>query len=111
MIIAGLHRHDEKHYIDDQLRDVGLITAAVTVVKTNQEELDQDFDHDLTADEWSSPNAHRYLSSEIILDRITANHDTALEALKIIIDEQLLTEAALLHRLDGHHRALISGAL
>jgi hypothetical protein len=107
LIIAGLPQHAVNNYTTGQLRDVALVTAAVSITRMDHQQLD----NDLTILEFHSSKNYEYLTSQPILERITASHETAVEALRIITDEHVLTEAGLLHRLEGRPRALISGSL
>jgi hypothetical protein len=104
--ISGLNQSNYQHYTHDQLRGIALITAAAVAIASNHKKLD----HDLTASEWPN-NVHRHLSSSIVLGLITASKETAAEALRLVTKEHVLTNAELIHRLDGTPRALVSGVI
>lgn len=104
--ISGLNQTNYQHYTHDQLRCIALITAAAVTIASNHQKLD----HDLTESEWPY-NTHRRLSSSVVLDLITANKETAAEALRLVTEEHVLTNAELIHRLNGAPRALVSGVI
>jgi hypothetical protein len=104
--ISGLNQTNYQNYTHDQLRGIALITAAAVTIASNNQKLD----HDLTESEWPN-NTHRHLSSGIVLDLITASNETATEALRLVTEEHVLTNAELIHRLDGTPRALVSGVI
>lgn len=106
-IIAGLYRHDDHGYTDDQFRDIAIITAAVSGVRAN----DQNLKQDIADSQWSPKNDYYYITSSLILNRITSSHETAAEVLRLITEDHVLTEAELIHRLEDTPRSLVSGVI
>lgn len=107
--LAGLHRHDDQHYNSKQLRNIALVTAAASV--TGITHPDTGPKNYIITTEWSATNAHNYLNNQIITDRIAASPDTTREVLRLIIEEHLITNAEIIHRLDGTPLPLATGTL
>lgn len=105
--LSGLQAHTQHGFNVDQYRDVALVTAAVSTRRV--EHLTKE--HDLTTLNPLAAEEGEHLSSGIVRDLITSDHEKAVEALRLITDEIVLTEAELMHRLEGIPRGLTSGVI